>query len=231
MECLLLLFLSKIRCSHFLFSVGLFTPGIQPISEMLNYIHFLTQGLCVFQQTISSASPWTGESIPDNYIGFESVPDRVGDGSLVRLRYRCSRPCRLRLEVAVPTLRKTDIVVFRRKWACTIARVYRVQQVRLRWPLPIFYQNNFIRRSILDARNVTLRAWLDHRNESGTYGESSWTICRVLQLKSSTRHPARGPGMCLSWSAQLKWNMTRNTILHCPHESGQTSNHTSSYEV
>ncbi|XP_056893155.1 protein sel-1 homolog 3 isoform X1 [Takifugu flavidus] len=180
----------------------------------------IVMGLCVSQQTVSSAWARTGESTPDNYIGFQSVPDRVADGSLVRLRYRCSRPCRLRLEVVVPTLRKTDLVVFRRKWACSIARVYRVQQVRLRWPLPIFHQNNFIRRSILDARSVTFRAWLDHRNESGTYHKSLWRICRVLQLKSLARHPAQRSSVCLSWPAQLKWNMTRNTILPCAHESG-----------
>lgn len=157
----------------------------------------------------------------DNYIGFESVAARVGDGSLVRLRYQCSRPCRLLLEVVVSTLRKTDLVVFRRKWLCSIARVYRVQQVRLRWPLPSFYQNSFIKSIILDARNVTVRAWLAHRNESGTYYKSLWRICRVLQLKSLSRHPTKGCSVCLSWLAQLKWNMSRNTLLHCPHESGQ----------
>lgn len=164
--------------------------------------------------------------MPDNYIGFESVPDRVGDGSLVRLRYRCSRPCRLLLEVVVSTLRKTDLVVFRRKWVCSIARVYRVQQVRLRWPLPTFHENSFITRSILDVRNVTVRAWLAHRNECGTYHKSLWRIRRVLQLKSLSQHPAKRLSVCLSWPAQLKWNMARNTLLHCPHESGQIINHT-----
>lgn len=198
----------------------------------LNFIYVsFTQGLCVFQQTISSASSQTGESMPDNYIGFESVPDRVGDGSLVRLRYWCSRPCRLLLEVVVSTLRETDLVMFRRKYVCSIARVYRVQQVWLRWPLPSLYHNNFIRRSILDARNVTVRAWLAHRNESVTYHKSLWKICRVLQLKSLSQHLAKRFSACLSWPAQLKWNMTRNTILHCPHESGQIINHTISYET
>lgn len=185
-----------------------------------------TQGLCVFP-AISSASCQAGASAPANYIGFESVPDRVGDGSLVRLRCRCSRPCRLQVEVVVSTLRKTDLVVFRRKWVCSTGPVYRVQQVRLRWPRPVSYQNNFIRRSALDARNVTVRAWLDRRNEPGTYHKSLRRICRVVQLKSLSRHPAKRSSVCLSWPAQLKWNMTRNTILRCPHESGQTINHTS----
>lgn len=167
----------------------------------------------------------------DNYIGFESVADRVGDGSLVRLRYQCSRPCRLLLEVVVSTLRKTDLVVFRRKWVCSIAPVYRVQQVRLRWPLPSFYQNSFIKNIILDARNVTVRAWLAHRNESGTYYKSLWRICRVVQLESLSGQPATRSSVCLSWPAQLKWNVTRNTILHCPHESGQIINLTFSDEI
>lgn len=169
--------------------------------------------------------------MPDSYVRFESLADRVGDGSLVRLRYRCSRPCRLLLEVVVPTLRKTDLVVFRRKWVCSIARVDRVQQGRLRWPQPILYQNSFIRRSFLDARNVTVRAWLAHCNEPRTYQKSLWRICRVLQLKSLSPHPAKRFGVCLSWPAQLKWNRTRNTILHCPHESGQIINHAISHEV
>lgn len=193
------------------------------------YVSF-TQGLFVLQQTISPASAQPGESMPDNYIGFESVPDRVGDGSLVRLRYRCSGPCRLLLEVVVSTLRKTDLVVFKRKWVCSIARVYRVQQVWLRWPQPILHQNSFVRMSILDARNVTVRAWLTHGNVSGGYHKSSWRICRVRQLKALSQHAAKRFSVCLSWPAQLKRNMTRNTILHCPHESGQIMNHTISYK-
>lgn len=169
--------------------------------------------------------------MPDNYIGFESVADRVGDGSLVRLRYRCSRPCRLLLEVVVSTSGKIDLVMFRRKWVCSMARVYRVQQVRLRWPQPVLYQNSFIRRSILGAHNVTVCAWLAHYNESGTYRKSLSRIWRVLQLKSLSWHPAKRFSVCLSWPAQLKWNKTRNTILQCPHESGQIINHTISYEI
>lgn len=162
------------------------------------------------------------EATPDNSIGFDWVPDRVGDGSLVRLRYRCSRPCRLLLEVLLSTLRKTDWVVFRRKWAPAVAPVYRVRQVRLRWPRPILYQNNFIRGSVSDGGSVAVRAWLERRNGSGTYHESPWRIFRVLQLKSLPRHPAKRPGVCPAWPAQLRWNMSRNTIPRCPHESGQT---------
>ncbi|GLD65491.1 protein sel-1 homolog 3-like protein [Lates japonicus] len=82
-------------------------------------------GECVLQ-AISSKS---GESQPDNFIGFDSAPDKVVDGSVVRVRYQCPGPCQLAVEVVVSTLRKTDLVVFRRKWISSTPRAYRIHQI------------------------------------------------------------------------------------------------------
>lgn len=171
-------------------------------------------------QTVSQ----TGENLPDNFIGFDSAPDKVADGSVVRVRYLCSRPCQLGVEVVASTFRKTDLVVFRRKWNSSVPQVYRVHQVQLKWPPSILYRHDFFNRRVLDAQNVTLCAWLDHLIDGsghGTYHESSLRSCKVLQIKPLSERPA-----CPSWSTQLIWRMTSNRIHHCPHESGQTLNHT-----
>ncbi|TKS74871.1 Protein sel-1 -like protein 3 [Collichthys lucidus] len=55
---------------------------------------------CVFQ-AISNSSTQTEESLPGNFIGFDSAPDKVVNGSVVRVRYQCSRPCQLAVEVVV----------------------------------------------------------------------------------------------------------------------------------
>lgn len=176
-------------------------------------------------QVIPASSSRLGESLPDNFIGFDSAPDEVLDGSVVRVRYRCSGPCQLAVEVAVSTLRETDLVVFRRKWISATPRVYRIHQVRLRLPPSILYRRGFFNRRVLDAQNVTARAWLDHLNdgsEPGTYHGSVLRIYKVLQIKPLSERPSKPPTECPSWSAQLMWQMTRNRIHHCPHESGQT---------
>lgn len=176
-------------------------------------------------QTISISSSQTGENLPDNFIGFDSAPDKVGDGSEVRVRYLCSRPCQLAVEVVVSTLRKIDLVVFRKKWISSVAGVYRIHQVQLRWPPSILYQHNFFNRRVLDAQNVTVRAWLDHLNDGGEPGAfhgSMLRIYKVLQIKPLSERPAKPINVCPSWPAQLMWQMTRNRIHHCPHESGQT---------
>lgn len=185
--------------------------------------HF-TQGHCVLR-VISTSLSQTGESPPDNFIGFDSAPDKVLDGSVVRVRYQCSGPCQLAVEVVVSTLRKIDLAVFRRKWISSTPRVHRVRQVLLRLPPSVLYQQDFFNRRVLDAQNVTVRAWLDHLNdgsEPGTYHGSMFRIYKVLQIKPLSERPTRPPTECPSWSAQLMWQMTRNRIHQCPHESGQS---------
>ncbi|XP_070817191.1 protein sel-1 homolog 3 [Chaetodon trifascialis] len=181
----------------------------------------IMMGHCA-SQTISASPLQTGESEPDSFIGFDSAPDEVVDGSAVRVRYQCSRPCWLAVETAVSTLRKTDLVVFRRKWISSTTGVYRIHQVPLRWPPSILYQRDLFNRRVLDVRNVTVRAWLGHLNdgrEPGTHQGSMLRISKVLQIKPLSERPSKPPAECPSWSAQLMWQMTRNRIYHCPHES------------
>ncbi|XP_042368105.1 protein sel-1 homolog 3 [Plectropomus leopardus] len=181
----------------------------------------IIMGHCVLP-AISASSSQTGESPRDNFIGFDSAPDKVADGSVVRVRYHCSRPCRLAVEVAASTLRKTDLVVFRRKWISNTPRVYRIHKVLLRLPPSILYQRSFFNRRVLDVQNVTVRAWLDHLNngsEHGTYHNSMMRIYKVLQMEPLSGRPAKPPTECPSWSAQLRWQMTPNTTHQCPHES------------
>ncbi|XP_039985010.1 protein sel-1 homolog 3 isoform X2 [Xiphias gladius] len=185
---------------------------------MPRFICVQREGECVLQ-AISSKR---GERLPDNFIGFDSAPDKVVDGSVVRVRYRCPRPCQIAVEVVVSTLRKTDLVVFRRKWISSTPRVYRIHQVLLRLPPSILYQHNFFNRNVLEAENVTVRAWLDHLkdgSEPGTYHDSTVRIYKVLQITPLPVRPTKPPTECPLWSAQLIWQMTRNKISQCPHES------------
>ncbi|XP_070688255.1 protein sel-1 homolog 3 [Pempheris klunzingeri] len=176
----------------------------------------------ILAYVFTSAVHMTGESSPDNFIGFDSAPDKVLDGSVVRVRYQCSRPCQLAVEVVVSALRKTDLVVFRRKWTSSTPGVYRIHRVLFRLSPSILYQQGFFNRRVLDAQNVTVRAWLGHVNdgsEPGTYRGSLLRIYKVLQINPLSERPTKPPTECPSWSAQLMWQMSRNRIHRCPHES------------
>ncbi|XP_069378563.1 protein sel-1 homolog 3 isoform X2 [Paralichthys olivaceus] len=178
----------------------------------------ITKGECVLQ-AISSES---GESLPGNFIEFKSAPDKVVDGSVVRVRYQCLRPCQLAVEVVVSTLRKTDLVVFSRKWISRRVGVYRIHQVLLRLPPSILYQNDFFNRNVLEVDNATVRAWLAHLkdgSEPRTHNDSMSSIYKVLEITPLSERPAKPPTESLSWFARLMWQMTRDRTSLCPHES------------
>lgn len=125
-------------------------------------------------------------------------------------------------------LKKTDLVVFRRKWISSTPRVSRIHQVLLRLPPSISYQHDFFNRNVVEARNATVRAWLDHLKNGtklGTYHGSILSIYKVLWITSLSERPNKPPTECPSWTAQLMWQTTRNRTPQCPYESGEDLNH------
>uniref|UniRef100_A0A8C7X5Q8 Protein sel-1 homolog 3 n=1 Tax=Oryzias sinensis TaxID=183150 RepID=A0A8C7X5Q8_9TELE len=195
--------------------------GIQSVIVGYVLTSSVLLGLCVFQ----SISAQSGETLPDNFIGFDSVPDEVADGSVVRVRFQCSGPCQLTVEVVVSTLRKTDLVVFRRKWISSAPQVHRIQPVRLRLPPSISDHHDFLNGNILDNQNVTVCAWLDYlstSSEIATPHSSVLKVYKVLQVMPLFEWPSKPLAGCPSLSAQLAWLMTSNRIPQCPHESDVT---------
>uniref|UniRef100_A0A8C5H748 Protein sel-1 homolog 3-like n=1 Tax=Gouania willdenowi TaxID=441366 RepID=A0A8C5H748_GOUWI len=174
---------------------------------------FSMQGHCMLQTTSTHSG--------DNFLGFDTVPDRVLDGSAVRVRYQCSRPCQLTLEVVVSVLKKTDLVVFRRKWISSVLKGHRIHQVLLRLPPSISYQLDFFNRNILDSHNMTVRACMDYfknSSELSTFDSSRWRIFKEIQTLDLSERPSKPPPGCPSWSAQLMWRITSQHIHQCLHE-------------
>lgn len=187
-----------------------------PLFPNESIFHF-TQGQCVLQ-TISISTTNTGENPPGNFIAFDSAPDRVGDGSALCVRYLCSRPCQLAVEVAVSTLRETNVVVFRRKWMSSASQVHRIRRLLVRWPPSILYQRKFFNPEVLEAGSATVRARLDHLGEDGTNDGVTLRIYKELPLPEPLGQPAH---VCLSWSAQVMWQITRDGPRSRPREQGQ----------
>lgn len=159
------------------------------------------------------------DAAPDSFIGFDSVPDKVADGSVVRVRYRCSRPCRLAVEVVLSTLRKTDLVVFRRKWISGTPQTLWVRRVLLRLPPSVSHRRRRVHGSAADAQNVTLQAWLDDLKGGSEIGSAAG-IHKVQRVVRLSLWPGSAPAGCPSWSAQLEWLTSNDRIHQCPYETG-----------
>ncbi|KAM4629257.1 protein sel-1 homolog 3 [Polymixia lowei] len=159
-----------------------------------------------------------------DFIRFDSSPDQLINGSVARVQYRCARPCQLAVEVVVFPTGRAGLVVFRRKWTnYRHHRVPRTNWVPLRFPPSVKYRRDFFNRHVLDAENVTVRAWLDYVNDGiqpRTYRGSVVKTHKVIQTVPLSERPTKPPTGCPSWSAELMWQLTRDRIYQCPHESG-----------
>ncbi|KAM4574213.1 protein sel-1 homolog 3 isoform 1-T2 [Fundulus diaphanus] len=171
-------------------------------------------GTCVLQ----ASSTQSVDIAPDDFIGFDSVLDEVADGSLVRVRYQCSMPCLLAVEVVLSTLRKTDLVVFRRKWISSTPGVVRIQRVLLRLPPPVSHHHHCFHGSTSETQNVTLQAWLSYFKK-GSNISSTLRIYKEQRVVQLSLWPRAAPAGCPSWSTQLMWLKSNNRIHQCPHES------------
>lgn len=184
------------------------------------------QGQCVFQAS-STSSSLSGKSPHGNLIWFDSASDKVIDGSAIGVKYQCSGPCQLAVEAVISIPRGTEVVVFRRKWISSKPpRVPCTRLVLLRLPRAVKYQRDFFNRHIIEAQNVTVHAWLERLKdgyERRTYRGSLVRIHKVLRIVPLSASLTKPPTRCPSWPAELMWQLTRNKIYQCPHESGQTS--------
>lgn len=201
------------------------------LKRLQTFFHIQFLFICLFffyftqaEDVLQVSSSQSGTSPHDNFIGF----DKVVDGSLVRVRYQCSRPCQLAVEVVTvaPTLRKTDLLVFSSKWISSTPRVpsppgaAQIASVH-------FISTRLLQQERFGGWKYEVRAWLQHLKDSrepGTYGDAMVRIYKVLQLTIRSQHLIRPPTECPSWSSHLMWQVTRDRISQCPHESGQTPN-------
>lgn len=192
-------------------------------SIVFTYISLFTQGLHVLQ-VMSATSSRSVDSPHHNFIAFVSSPDNVADGSLVRLRYHCSRPCQLGVEVVASTLHQTDLVLFRKTWINRAPQGIRIHQVLLRFPPSILYRRSFYNREVLEAGNVTLRAWLDHFHEGNRSSLHSGPVMISKQLQRTTlsERPTKPPTECPSWASHLMWQINTSRLSQCQRGAGQT---------
>ncbi|KAG7257067.1 hypothetical protein CRUP_014488, partial [Coryphaenoides rupestris] len=203
---------------------------------------------CVLQHPASSSSPPAPQGVPVTQgcsVAFVSPPGALADSAVVRVRSRCTRPCRLTLELLVSTssssAHEAPLLVFQKSWTTDrrrgdrhrrhpppgSARTYRT---RLRLPPSLAFRRGFFNRHVIDARSGVLHAWLTGLNDSSTgdsYGSYQGSAARAaaeLRVVPPSQRPARPPTGCPSWSAELLW--TRTIAAHqCPQGAGAEAVH------
>lgn len=162
-----------------------------------------------------------------DFVRFGNVLDSVMDKCNVQVQYNCSAACRIGVEIVISTPRRTGVIVYRRTW--TNHKRFgkpRSRTVHLVFPPAVLYRRDFFVRRPLETCNVVLRAWMVHlfENEIGGnhdkgYDQSLVRTSTSLRTLPLSERPAYPQTSSVSWGAWLMWQLTKDTVRKCPHES------------
>ncbi|KAK2885928.1 hypothetical protein Q8A67_016765 [Cirrhinus molitorella] len=172
-------------------------------------------------------SPDTDGTHHGDFVRFGRVPDRVMDKCSVQVQYNCSAACRIGIEVVISTPTRNGVIVYRRTW--TNHKRFgkpRFRTVPLVFPSALLYRRDFFVRRPLEMSNVVLRAWIVHLVEGEIGGSHAKgynqslvrtsTSLRTLPLSERPEYPQT---RSISWGAWLMWQLTKDHVRKCPHES------------
>ncbi|XP_029110357.1 protein sel-1 homolog 3 [Scleropages formosus] len=178
--------------------------------------------------TTPSLLPPNGSASWGDYVKFINAPSRVIDGYDLSVRYLCTRPCVVGVDVVAPSEWRSGPLVFQRTWTSVPGPqgAARRHSLRLRFPAAMAYQRDFFIRSPIDTHDMILRAWLDHveRPNGSVGGLDSYhgalvQTFLVLEVLPPSERPVKQHRTCLSWGAELMWILSRDKGGWCPRES------------
>ncbi|XP_066576090.1 protein sel-1 homolog 3 isoform X2 [Amia ocellicauda] len=184
--------------------------------------------VCQDSSHTSSFAPHPGES-PGNgdFIEFDYDPDVVIDNYSLLVRYLCSRPCAVLVDVVASSELRTGVVIYKRRWRNEkLLNTRRSRTVLLKFPSIIAYREDFFIRHSIDIHGVMLRAWIVHiqgYNESSgiaqSYHQAVAKAFQVLNAILPIQRPLKNHRKCLRWDVEQTWQFTKNKIPQCPRES------------
>lgn len=167
-------------------------------------------------------SPDTDSTRRGDFVQFGQVPDTVMDKCSVQVQYNCSAACRIAVEIVISTPTRTEVIVYRRSW--TNHKRFgkpRSRKVPLVFPPAVLYRRD------VSVSDVVLRAWMLHLdqeelggNHAEAYDRSLVRTSTFVRTPPTSQHPAYPQTESVSWGAWLMWQLTKDTVRKCPHESG-----------
>ncbi|XP_050953297.1 protein sel-1 homolog 3 isoform X2 [Labeo rohita] len=177
--------------------------------------------------TVWCESPDANGTYHGDFVRFEQPPDRVMDKCNVQVQYNCSAACRIRVEIVISTPTRTGVIVYRRTW--TNHKRFgkpRSRTVPLVFPPAVLYRRDFFVRRPVETCDVLLRAWMVNLVEEEIGGNHAKGYDQTLVRNSTSlrtlplsERPAYPQTRSVSWGAWLMWQLTKDTVRKCPHES------------
>ncbi|KAM9330374.1 protein sel-1 homolog 3 [Gastrophryne carolinensis] len=165
-----------------------------------------------------------------DYVAFEDLPKHLSSAN-ISVRYLCSRPCRLYVDLVASSEFRTGVSVFKKSWKSEKPlHQPHSRSVNLVLPSSVVYRRDHILTHTIDVYYAVLRAWVVHmedvqrdlrHNESIYYAAAK--AFSVLNIHPPHQRPYRNHQICPSWYLELWLKREERSIHKCPHETSVSS--------
>ncbi|OCT99406.1 protein sel-1 homolog 3-like [Xenopus laevis] len=184
----------------------------------------LIPSLCCTKETSSVTKLQDQQVNQEDLIELLNLP-RNTSNSAITVRYICSRPCRVHVDVVASSEFRTGVSVFKKRWTDeTYSHQPRTRTVNLKFPSIMIYRNDYFLRNSVDVYYAEVRAWLVHSDTA--YVKHIETILfaaaktyGVLNTIPPLLRPYKDHQICLTWGFEQVRRQRENTMFVCPCES------------
>ncbi|CAI9618440.1 unnamed protein product, partial [Staurois parvus] len=126
------------------------------------FILFMVPFLCSTKETTSVTQQSQRYLNNRDYVTFENFPKTLANAN-ISVKYLCTRPCTVHMDVVASSEFRTGIVVFKKSWNNEKhVHELRSRLVSLMLPSAMVYRSDGIMQHSIDMYYAALRAWVVH---------------------------------------------------------------------
>uniref|UniRef100_A0A6I8QC19 Sel-1 suppressor of lin-12-like 3 n=1 Tax=Xenopus tropicalis TaxID=8364 RepID=A0A6I8QC19_XENTR len=184
----------------------------------------LIPSLCSTKETSSVTILQDQNISQEDFIELLNLP-RNTSNSAITVRYICSRPCWIHVDIVASSEFRTGVSVFKKRWRNEKYDYQtRTRTVNLKFPSTMIYKNDYFLRNSVDVYFAAVRAWLVHidpanKEHNETILFAAAKTFGVLNTIPPLLRPYKDHQICLTWGFEQVRRQRENTMFVCPCES------------
>lgn len=187
---------------------------------------------CTFTKytTIITIPPKEDWQYNEEFIEFTDKPDVVSNDSELSVKYLCSKPCVINIEVLVSSEFRVGVPVYKKKWRSEKQfHIHRTVRVPIKFPSRLVYRDDCLLKHSTSVHSVILRAWIvpkdtwdqNFENSEGirTYQKAAVKTYTLLEPIPVFERPIKDHKKCIRWDIQYKCKLYADKIPQCFQET------------
>ncbi|XP_053561636.1 protein sel-1 homolog 3 [Bombina bombina] len=171
-------------------------------------------------QLVVSHNGITAQTTDKASIEILNPPERLSQGHVLLILYRCEDLQVVHVELLASSLTKTAVGVFKKRWTCSPGESG-VKEVRLDLPDQIVYREDYFIRYPVYIRDAFLRGWISEYSsdinipDTSAYSSGVVRTFHFIKALPPYSRPYKQHHKTIRWDQNLIWQIRKDKIPQC----------------